>query len=61
MIIEDSGGDVGGLVALEIGRKDDVEEAQVVVVVILGHSDGWAERVDNNDNALLSQPLRSGC
>ena len=45
MIIEDSHGVVEGLVALEIGRKDDVEEAQLVVVVILGHADGWAERV----------------
>ena len=55
MIIEDSGGDVGGLVALEIGRKDDVEEAQLVVVVILGHADGWPENVAVPAHSLLSQ------
>ena len=58
MIIEDSSGDVDGLVALEIGRKDDDKSAQLVIVVILDHADGWPERADNNDNALsfLSWP-----
>ena len=43
---------VDGLVVLEIGRKD------------VAQADGWAERVDNDDNALLSQlaswPARLG-
>ena len=35
-------GTVDGLVVLEIGLKD---AAQLVVVVVLGHADGWADRV----------------
>ena len=56
-----SSGDVDGLVALEIGRKDDVEEAQLVVVVILGHADRWPERADNNNNALSFLSWPAGC
>ena len=61
MITGDSSGDVDGLVVLEIGRKDVAQEAQLNDVVVLGPIDGCSERVDNNDNVLLSQPLRSGC
>ena len=50
-----SHGVVDGLVALQIGLKADDKSAQLVVVVVLGPTDGWAERVDNDDNALLSQ------
>ena len=45
MITGHSHGVVDGLVALEIGLKADDKSAQLVVVVVLGHADGWAERV----------------
>ena len=55
MIAGHSDGVVDGLVVLEIGLKADDKSTQLAVVVVLGHADGWAERVDNDDNALLSQ------
>ena len=61
MITGDSSGDVDGLVVLEIGRKDDDKSAQLNDVAVLGHAAGWAERVDNNDNALLSQTAQLAC
>ena len=54
-------GTVDGLVDLEIGRKDVAQEAQLNDVAVLGHVDGWAERVDNDDNALLSQTAQLAC
>ena len=54
-------GAVDGLVALEIGLNDAAQEAQLNDVVVLGHADGWAERVNNNDNALLSQTAQLAC
>ena len=36
---------VDGLVVLEAGLKDVAKEAQLNGVVVLGHADGWAERV----------------
>ena len=45
MITGDSSGDVDGLVVLEIGCKDVAQEAQLIVVVVLDPTDGWAERV----------------
>mgnify|MGYP001455911757 CR=1 FL=1 len=39
-------GVVEGLVSLEAGSEDDVELAQVVVVVILGPTDGCSERAE---------------
>ena len=41
-----SDGVVDGLVVLEIGQEDDVELAQVAVVVILGPTDGCSERAE---------------
>ena len=38
-------GVVDGLVALEIGLKDAAQETHLNDVVVLGHADGWAERV----------------
>ena len=61
MITGDSSGDVDGLVVLEIGRKEVAKEAQSNDVAVLGPTDGWAERVDNNDNALLSQTAQLAC
>ena len=43
------------------GLNDAAQEAQLNDVVVLGHADGWAERVDNNDNALLSQTAQLAC
>ena len=39
-------GTVDGLVVLEIGLEDDVEFAQVAVVVILGPTDVCSERAE---------------
>ena len=61
MITGDSSGDVEGLVVLEIGRKDDDKSAQLNDVAVLGPTDGWAERADNNDKALLSQTAQLAC
>ena len=61
MISRHSSGDVDGLVVLEISRKDDDKSAQLNDVVVLGPTDGWAERADNNDNALLSQTAQLAC
>ena len=55
MISRHSSGLVDGLVVLELSLKDDDKSAQLNDVVVLGPTDGWAERADNNDNALLSQ------
>ena len=38
-------GTVDGLVVLEIGLKDDDKSAQLNDVAVLGHAEGWAERV----------------
>ena len=45
MIAGHSDGVVDGLVVLEIGLKTDDKSTQLAVVVVLGHADGWAERV----------------
>ena len=38
---------VDGLIALEIGRKDVAQEAQLIVVVVLDPTEGWSENAEN--------------
>ena len=55
MISRHGSGLVDGLVVLETGLKDDDKSAQLNDVVVLGHADGWAERVGTTTLSLLSQ------
>ena len=54
-------GVVEGLVSLEAGSEDDVELAQVVVVVILGPTDGWVENAERMATFSAQAGLLSCC
>ena len=56
-----SDGVVDGLVVLEIGQEDDVEFAQVAVVVILGPTDGWVENAEGMATFSAQAGLLSCC